>query len=252
MKDEGRWRMADRCPGGAWFIPHLHPSSFILSTCSPTSIADCSTAFGPQHWWPGDTRFEMIVGAMLTPKHKLEERGASDPQPPRSRPVGARALYDVPLEELEELIRPAGYFRVKARRLRSLLEFLVDRYGGRWMRCFRLRLGQLRGAVCSMSTALDPRRPTRFCSTRAGCPVSSSDAYTHRVLPGTGWIGFDADYHQIQDYIQGELPQDVPMYNEFHALLVRLGKDLCRKTNPKCVECPLCKLLPRGGPLEPE
>ena len=85
-----------------------------------------------------------------------------------------------------------------------------------------------------------------------GLPSFVVDTYTHRVLARHGWIGFDADYHQIQDYIQGELPQDVPMYNEFHALLVRLGKDFCRKTNPKCAECPLGELLPRGGPLEPE
>jgi endonuclease III related protein len=67
-----------------------------------------------------------------------------------------------------------------------------------------------------------------------------------------GWIGFDADYDQIKEYVEGELPQEAPVYNEFHALLVRTGKDFCRKTGPKCEACPLRELLPRGGPLEPD
>ncbi len=85
-----------------------------------------------------------------------------------------------------------------------------------------------------------------------GLPSFVVDAYTHRIFARHGWIGFDADYDQIQDYVQGELPADVPMYNEFHALLVRLGKDYCHKTSPKCAECPLRELLPSGGPLEPD
>ena len=85
-----------------------------------------------------------------------------------------------------------------------------------------------------------------------GLPSFVVDTYTHRVLARHGWIGFDADYQQIQDYIEGELPAEVPMYNEFHALLVRLGKDYCWKSKPKCGQCPLRELLPPGGPLEPE
>jgi endonuclease III related protein len=76
------------------------------------------------------------------------------------------------------------------------------------------------------------------------------DAYTHRVFARHGWIDFQADYHQIQDFVQSSLPLDVPQYNEFHALLVRIGKDYCRKTKPKCDECPLQGMLPKGGPLD--
>ena len=80
-----------------------------------------------------------------------------------------------------------------------------------------------------------------------GLPSFVVDAYTHRVFARHGWIGFDADYHQIQDYVQGELPQDVPLYNEFHALLVRLGKDYCRKTNPKCARMSAARTAARAA-----
>jgi len=209
-------------------------------------------AIGPQHWWPGDTRFEMMVGAMLTQNtswknveraiHNLREADLLDPH----------ALYNVPLAELEELIRPAGYF---SREGPAAAEFArissSSDTRARWTRCFRRSLANCVGN-CSRFTASVPRRPTRFCSTRAGCPVSSSMRTPIACWPGTDGSVFDADYHQIQEYIEGELPCDVPMYNEFHALLVRLGKDFCRKANPKCAECPLCELLPPGGPLEPE
>ena len=78
------------------------------------------------------------------------------------------------------------------------------------------------------------------------------DAYTHRIFARHGWIGFDADYHQIQDFIQSCLPEDARLYNEYHALLVYAGKHFCNKSNPKCNECPLKEMLPEGGPLEPE
>jgi endonuclease-3 related protein len=83
-----------------------------------------------------------------------------------------------------------------------------------------------------------------------GLSVFVVDTYTHRVLARHGWIGFDADYDQIQEYFQGGLPEDAALFNEFHALLVRLGKDYCRKAQPRCANCPLRKLLPEGGPLE--
>lgn len=207
-------------------------------------------AFGPQHWWPGDSPFEVMVGAMLTQNtswqnveraiHNLREADLLEP----------RALYDVPVEELEELIRPAGYFRIKARRLRSLLEFLVDRYDGSLDAMFATNLPELREQLLNVH-GVGPETADSILLYAGGLPSFVVDAYTHRVFSRHGWIDFEADYHQIQDYIQGELPQEVPLYNEYHALLVQLGKDFCRKSNPKCVECPLRELLPRGGPLEP-
>jgi endonuclease III related protein len=83
-------------------------------------------------------------------------------------------------------------------------------------------------------------------------PTFVVDAYTHRILARHGWIEFEADYHQIQDYLLSSLPQEVQLYNEFHALFVHLGKHFCKKTSPLCRACPLFNMLPEGGPLEPE
>jgi endonuclease III related protein len=207
-------------------------------------------AFGPQHWWPGETDFEMIVGAVLTQntswrnvERAIENLRVADLLEPR-------ALYAVPLAELEDLIQPAGYFRVKARRLRSLLRFLVERYDGSLEAMFAVGLPELRRQLLEVH-GIGPETADSILLYAGRLPSFVVDAYTHRVFARHGWIDFDADYHQIQDYVQGELPQYVPMYNEFHALLVRLGKDYCRKSDPKCADCPLRKLLPPGGPLEP-
>jgi endonuclease-3 related protein len=148
------------------------------------------------------------------------------------------------------LIRPAGYFRIKAKRLRSLLEFLVQRYDGSLDAMFKTSLPELREELLNVH-GIGPETADSILLYAGNLPSFVVDAYTHRVFSRHGWIDFEADYHQIQDYIQGELPQEVSLYNEYHALLVRLGKDYCRKTNPKCEACPLRELLPRGGPLEP-
>jgi endonuclease-3 related protein len=206
---------------------------------------------GPQHWWPGDTPFEIIVGAVLTQNtnwqnvvkaiRNLREADLLDPH----------ALYNVPPEELEELIRPAGYFRVKARRLRSLLEFLIVRYDGSLEKMFRAGLPELREELLAVN-GIGPETADSILLYAGNLPTFVVDAYTHRVLARHGWIGFEADYHQIQDYLLASLPQEVQLYNEFHALIVHLGKHYCKKTGPKCRECPLFKMLPEGGLLEPE
>ena len=208
-------------------------------------------AFGPQHWWPGETPFEVIVGAILTQNTSWQNVERAIRNLLDADLLDPHALYDVPVEELEGLIQPAGYFRVKARRLRSLLEFLIEQYDGSLDAMFQTNLPELREQLLGVH-GIGPETADSILLYAGGLPSFVVDAYTHRILARHGWIDFDADYHQIQDYIQGELPQEVPLYNEYHALLVRLGKDYCRKTNPKCEECPLRELLPPGGPLEPE
>ncbi|MCC6123390.1 MAG: endonuclease III domain-containing protein [Pirellulales bacterium] len=208
-------------------------------------------AFGPQHWWPGETPFEVLVGAVLTQNTNwqnvmraigdLREADLLDPQ----------ALYAVPLEELEELLQPAGYFRVKARRLRNLLKFLVERHGGSLEKMFRADLSELRAELLAIN-GIGPETADSILLYGGNLPTFVVDAYTHRVLARHGWIDFEADYHQIQDYVVSSLPQDLQLYNEFHALFVHLGKHYCKKTGPKCRECPLYKMLPEGGPLQPE
>ena len=207
--------------------------------------------FGPQHWWPGESPFEVMIGAVLTQNTNWKNVERAIRNLRKSDLLDPYGLFEVTLDELEELIQPAGYFRVKARRLHSLLEFFIGRYGGSVEAMSRTSLPDLRRELLAVY-GIGPETADSILLYAVGLPIFVVDAYTHRVFARHGWINFDADYHQIQDYVQGDLPQDVPMYNEFHALLVRVGKNYCRKTNPKCAECPLRELLPNGKPLEPD
>ena len=208
-------------------------------------------AFGRQHWWPGNSPFEVIVGAVLVQNTNWQNVTKAIENLRRADLLRPHALCEVPQEELQELIRPAGYFRIKARRLHSVLEFLVSRFDGSLEAMFAADLGILREELLAVH-GVGPETADSILLYAGQLPAFVVDAYTHRVFARHGWIDFQADYHQIQAHFQDGLPPDVPLYNEYHALLVRLGKDYCRKTNPKCTACPLAELLPDGGPLEPE
>ena len=208
-------------------------------------------AFGHQGWWPGESPLEVMVGAVLTQNTNWQNVERAIENLRRADVLEPHALREVPVEELEELIRPAGYFRVKARRLHSLLEFLVERLDGSLEAMFRTELPALREQLLSVH-GIGPETADSILLYAGGLPSFVVDAYTHRVLARHGWIDFDADYHEIQDHFQGNLPDDVAMYNEYHALLVHLGRHYCRKSKPKCDECPLADFLPDRGPLEPE
>jgi endonuclease-3 related protein len=160
------------------------------------------------------------------------------------------ALYEVSPEELEELIRPAGYYRIKARRLRNVLALLVERYDGSLEAMFQTEPSQLREELLSIN-GVGPETADSILLYAGGVPTFVVDTYTHRVLARHGWIDFRVDYYEIKDRFESELPADASLFNEFHALLVQVGKEHCKKT-PQCDGCPLSPLLPDGGPLSPD
>ena len=208
-------------------------------------------AIGPQQWWPGETPFEVMVGAVLTQNTNWQNVEKAIRNLRQADLLDPHALYNVPVEELEELLRPAGYFRIKARRLRNLLEYLVTRWDGSLQAMFQAGIYTLREELLAIS-GIGPETADSILLYAGGLPAFVVDAYTQRISARHGWIGFDSDYHQTQDYIQSCLPEDVRLYNEYHALLVYAGKHYCHKTKPNCRECPLMEMLPEGGPLEPE
>ncbi len=207
-------------------------------------------AYGPQHWWPGDSPFEIMVGAVLVQNTawrnveravaNLREAGLMDPH----------ALYAAPPDELAELIRPAGYFQVKAKRLRNLLKFLVDEYDGSLERMFRTDVATLREKLLAIH-GIGPETADAILLYAGGLPTFVVDTYTHRVLARHGWIGYDADYHEIKELFESALPDDAVLYNEYHALLVRVGKETCRRAAANCHACPLADLLPESGIATP-
>jgi endonuclease-3 related protein len=206
-------------------------------------------AFGPQRWWPGESPFEVLVGAVLTQNTSWQNVAKAIGRLKEAELLEPHALYGLADEELEERIRPAGYFRVKARRLRNLLELVVTRYGGSLDAMFASDLDSLREQLLGVN-GIGPETADSILLYAGGVPTFVVDAYTHRVLARHGWIEFEADYHTIKDHFESGLQRDAALFNEYHALLVRLGKLHCRK-KPKCEGCPLADLLPDGGPLEP-
>jgi endonuclease-3 related protein len=206
-------------------------------------------AFGPQKWWPGDTDFEIMVGAILVQNTNWQNVQRAIGNLRAADLLDPGALYEVPEEELEELIRPAGYYHVKARRLRGLLKFLVERYGGSIEAMFHTPLGDLRRELLGIN-GVGPETADSILLYAGGLPTFVVDAYTCRIFSRHGWIDLESDYHQIQEYFHDRLPADAPMFNEFHALLVHLGKHYCKKSKPLCESCPLKELLPKGGPVE--
>lgn len=207
-------------------------------------------AFGPQHWWPGGSPFEVIVGAVLVQntawrnvERAMENLRDADVMEPRT-------LYALPAPELAELIRPAGYYQVKSRRLRNLLKLIVERYDGSLDAMFRVDLQALREELLGVS-GIGPETADAILLYAGSMPTFVVDTYTHRVLARHGWIGYEVGYDEIKDYFESSLPADAALYNEYHALLVRLGKDFCRKSAPKCEACPLIDLLPANGIVEP-
>jgi len=208
-------------------------------------------AFGPQHWWPGESPFEIMVGAVLVQNTawrnaeraiaNLREAGAMNP----------RAMYALPPKELAELIRPAGYFQVKTRRLRSLLRFVVEEYDGSLDAMFGTGVATLREQLLSIH-GIGPETADAILLYAGGLPTFVVDAYTHRVTARHGWIGYEAGYHDIKDLFESALPADIALYNEYHALLVRVGKDYCKRSLALCELCPLAALLPEGGIVKPD
>jgi endonuclease III related protein len=126
----------------------------------------------------------------------------------------------------------------------------MEEYGGSLDAMFRSGLSTLREQLLAVH-GIGPETADSILLYAGHMPTFVVDTYTHRVLARHGWIGYEADYHEIKDYFESALPADVPLYNEYHALLVRIGKDCCRKTNPKCDVCPLRELLPASGIVEP-
>mgnify|MGYP001308225243 CR=1 FL=1 len=208
------------------------------------------TAFGPQQWWPGESPLEVMVGAVLMQNtawtnveraiENLRDAGLVSPE----------ALYALSEKELSELIRPAGYYHVKARRLRTLLRLVIEEYDGSLDAMFATDLATLREQLLGVS-GIGPETADAILLYADNKPTFVVDTYTHRILARHGWIGYDADYHEIKDHFEISLPPDERLYNEYHALLVRLGKEFCRKTSPKCEACPLADLLPASGIVAP-
>ena len=194
--------------------------------------------FGPQRWWPADTPFEVMVGAVLTQNTNWTNVSRAIDNLRAAGLLDFAALEALPPAELAEYIRPAGYFRVKAGRLQNLLAMIRERFDGELDRFLALDVPAMREHLLSVS-GIGPETADSIVLYAANKPIFVVDAYTHRILSRHDVIDDEADYHAIQELFHDRLPVDARLYNEYHALLVRLGKDFCKKRRPRCQGCPL-------------
>ncbi len=208
------------------------------------------TAYGPQGWWPGDTPLEVAVGAILTQNTNWNNVKKAIDRLHEADAMSVTALAEMPEEELAELIRPAGYYRVKTRRLKNFLQVVIDEFDGSVEAMLRLEKYDLRATLLRVH-GIGPETADSIALYAAQKPIFVVDTYTARVLKRHGWIDLDANYDDIQDRFHHDLAEDVELFNEFHALIVRVGKDHC-KPAAKCDGCPLETLLPETGPIENE
>lgn len=207
----------------------------------PARLFDIYTAlfdhFGPQHWWPGDTPFEIMVGAVLTQNTAWTNVSRAIANLRDADLLRFDAVLALPTAELARFIRPAGYYNLKAKRLHNLLARIASEHGD--LDAF---LGQdtkaLRESLLAIN-GIGPETADSIALYAAGKPLFVIDAYTHRILNRHGLAPEEADYHSLQKRFMDELPSDPRLFNEFHALLVRLGKEFCKKSTPLCQGCPL-------------
>lgn len=193
--------------------------------------------FGPQGWWPAETPLEVIVGAILTQNTAWGNVERAILNLKRARLLSVRGLARVSRGRLARLLRPSGYFNQKALKLKAFIEFLRREYKGSLSGMGREPTATLREKLLTVH-GVGPETADSILLYAFERPAFVVDAYTVRVLSRHGLIAPGARYDVVQRYLSARLPIRVRLYNEYHALLVRVGKEFCRK-RPRCGECPL-------------
>ena len=194
-------------------------------------------AFGPQKWWPAQTRFEVIVGAILTQNTNWGNVERALINLKSNKSLSPQALKNISPRKLALLIRPAGYFNVKAKRLKNFISFLFNEYDGDLKEMKKEDCRLLRQKLLNVN-GIGPETADSILLYAFDKPVFVIDAYTKRMLYRHNMIALDADYDVIQEMFMKFLGNDARMFNEYHALIVRLGKDFC-KLKPLCDQCAL-------------
>lgn len=197
-------------------------------------------AFGPQHWWPGDTRIEIITGAILTQNTNWANVEKAINNLKSADCLSEERLHKLEPSQLAELIRPAGYYNIKAKRLKNFLDWLFENYDGKLTNLESMRTEQFREELLSVK-GIGRETADSILLYAFERPVFVVDAYTARLTIRHSLIEPDADYEQLRYLFESNLPEDIQLFNEYHALLVRTGKEFCRP-KAKCPSCPLEKL----------
>jgi endonuclease III related protein len=207
-----------------------------------------SAALGPMHWWPAKTPFEVIVGAILTQSTSWGNVERAIDNLRAARMLTPRAILNVRTPRLAALVRPSGYFRQKAKKLKAFVRFLQNGYDGSLIRMFQTSTSELREELLLVH-GIGPETADSILLYAGNHPVFVVDAYTHRILGRHAMTSGKPNYESARALFEEALPRDPQLWNEFHALIVNTGKTWCRKSAPRCQQCPLRSLLPATSPL---
>ena len=200
---------------------------------------------GPQEWWPAESRFEVIVGAVLVQSTAWRNAERAIANLIDAEAMSPSAIRELDVAELESLIRPSGFFRIKARRLRALCVWLGERFGDDLKLMDRRPTSELRNGLLSVN-GVGAETADDILLYALDRPQFVVDAFTRRVFHRLGLCQEDSDYHALQRLFHNGLPRDPHLFNEYHALIVRHGNTICMRT-PACGGCPLLFGCPRVG-----
>ncbi len=193
--------------------------------------------YGPQHWWPGESPLEVMVGAVLTQNTNWSNVAKAIENLKQAGVLSLEGLSGLGGERLAQLIRPAGYYNLKAGRLGNLLAMITERYHGDLDYMMSQPVDELRRDLLAVK-GIGPETADSILLYAVGQPIFVVDAYTFRILGRHGLANEAMGYFELQELFMDSLPADTALFNEYHALLVRLGKERCKKSKPRCHGCP--------------
>jgi endonuclease-3 related protein len=200
-------------------------------------------AHGPQHWWPGRSRFEIIVGAILIQNTSWRNVLRAIANLRLAKLLTPRAIKAVRSSTLAAHLRPSGYFRQKTKTLQAFVDFLYSEHGGSLDRLFATPTAALRNQLLALR-GIGPETADSILLYAGKHAVFVVDAYSRRILERHGLAHPRCTYEELRSAFESSLPHDHRLFNEFHALIVYTGKQFCRKSNPDCSHCALERFLP--------
>jgi len=196
------------------------------------------THFGPLDWWPGNTPFEIIVGAILTQNTSWMNVEKAIMNLKEAKLLHPQKIHSISEKKLAYLIRPSGYFNVKSKRLKNFINFYMENYEGSSERMFAENSKKLRNKLLLVN-GIGQETADAILLYAGKKPFFVVDAYTKRIFSRHHLISKNDSYRQVQELFTKNLPKNVELYNEFHAQIVMLGKTICTSKNQKCSLCPI-------------
>ncbi len=198
--------------------------------------------FGHQNWWPGETPLEIAVGAILTQNTNWSNVEKAIQNLKNKKALSAKALHEMPFKKLANLIKPAGYFNIKTKRLKSFIAFLMNDFHGSMKKMKIYDMYLLREKLLNIH-GIGPETADSILLYALEKPIFVVDAYTKRILSRHGILRHDNSYDDFQKLFHSSLKRDLKMFNEYHALFVKVGKTYCKPKEPLCSQCALYEYL---------